>query len=185
MRKLISLGLLALLLSVLASPAVAGNVPDCEYLKDSEVKGLYGLCIAYHNASDESTKKRVLDNFDKKVKKAGLLEPLPKMPGLVELPQEPDPDPQDVTCPCLDALAAINNRDWGMTVMCTSDSAGGHDDGFFVDVEDHFTTMFSTFTDGVNSSCGILQSPTTNIVLNTSLQEYDVCLTELLTRCAQ
>ena len=45
MSKLISLGLLALLLPLLASPGFAGNVEECEVLKGGATKGLYNLCL--------------------------------------------------------------------------------------------------------------------------------------------
>jgi hypothetical protein len=93
MRKLISLGLLAFLLSVLASPVLAA-LQDCEDERDNLTRGLYGLCVAYHNAGNENVRDRILDNFTKKAGPGG-----PKMPG-TELPQQPDPNPQEVACPC-------------------------------------------------------------------------------------
>jgi hypothetical protein len=93
MRKLISLGLLALLFSVLASPVVA-DVEDCVSLKGTASKGLYGLCVAYWNAGNDNARDRILDNFEKK---AG---PDVGMPGLKR---------QKVTCPCWEDEALLLN----------------------------------------------------------------------------
>lgn len=57
MRKRLTLGLMALALFTFCSPALAGNVEVCEPLKikdDDFVPGLYGLCVAWHNADDEA-----------------------------------------------------------------------------------------------------------------------------------
>ncbi|MBT8048907.1 MAG: hypothetical protein HKN57_00080 [Xanthomonadales bacterium] len=86
MRKVISLGLMALIFSLFSTHASAGNVEECEKLASGEfTKGLYGLCIAYHNAGNENARNRIRDNYDKK---AG-----PGDPPLVV----------DAECPCWDA----------------------------------------------------------------------------------
>lgn len=58
MRKLISLGLCALMLMLFSGQVFAGNAEECNYLKDKTdpdyAPGLYGLCIAWHNADDEA-----------------------------------------------------------------------------------------------------------------------------------
>jgi len=89
MRKLFSLGVLALLLSVLSSPVVAA-VEDCETLKGGGgSKGLYGMCIAYWNSvsnHDDSglqsrsveESNRFLDRYNAIRKRVGG----PEMPGL-------------------------------------------------------------------------------------------------------
>ncbi len=64
MRKLISLGLLAIIWSLLASPVVADGVEDCDVLVDA-TPGLYGLCIAWHHAGNENARQKILDNYDK------------------------------------------------------------------------------------------------------------------------
>jgi len=77
MRKIISLGLFALMLSMFSSSAFAGNVEDCEFLKDGNYsKGLYGLCIAYWNTTNAKAQEKILANYDKK---AGPDDPV--MPG--------------------------------------------------------------------------------------------------------
>jgi hypothetical protein len=90
MRKPIVLGLLALAFGVFVSPAFAGNVEDCDFLKDKShpdyAPGLYGLCVAWHNA-DENAKDELADKF---FDKAGF-----------EVPGSGDPEePQDFYCPC-------------------------------------------------------------------------------------
>jgi len=68
--------MLTILLSFLASPVLAGNVEECEALKGNASPGLYGLCIAYHNADSARAQERILNNYDKK---AGPNDP--PMPG--------------------------------------------------------------------------------------------------------
>jgi hypothetical protein len=63
MRKLISLGLLALSLSFLSNAAFAGEVAECEKIKDGYTPGLYGLCIAYANAGNDNARRRISDNY--------------------------------------------------------------------------------------------------------------------------
>jgi hypothetical protein len=97
MRKLISLGILALLLSMLASPVLA-DLDDCEDLKEDGItKGLYGLCIAYWNADNGRSQERILINYNKK---KGPDDP-PLLPDLKE----------PVFCPCwtVDSLIALTN----------------------------------------------------------------------------
>jgi hypothetical protein len=97
MRALISLGLLALSLGFLSSPAVAGTVQVCEDIKnDLAYKGLYGLCNAYWNETDEAKKTEILAAFEAKAGPDG-----PSMPGL-----------EVASCPCWDethlAAASLN-----------------------------------------------------------------------------
>jgi len=94
MRKLFSLGVLALLLSVLSNPVVAA-VEDCDILKgDGGTKGLYGMCIAYWNSVkdlDDSGLQsnsiaggnRFLDRYNSIRERVGG----PEMPGLSNSPQ--------------------------------------------------------------------------------------------------
>jgi len=96
MRKLISLGVLTILLSMLASPAVAGSVEDCEVLEEDGItKALYGLCIAYWGADNGRSQERILANYRKKMRpvdpgnRNGTGDP--DMPGLVD---------DEVSCPC-------------------------------------------------------------------------------------
>ena len=98
MRKIISLGLFALMLSIFSSQVFAGKVSYCEKEKDElKSQGLYGLCNAYWNADNENVRNQILANF---VKKAGTSLKEPGMPGLE--PVVPDLPDQEVTCPCWD-----------------------------------------------------------------------------------
>ena len=96
MRKLISLGLLALLLSIFASPVMAGGAAECDGLKEDETapRGLYGLCTAYYSAENGRGQERVEQLYAKKAIAAGYPPEIPRL----ELPQEPDPP--EVACPC-------------------------------------------------------------------------------------
>ena len=76
MRELISLGALAVLMSVLASSVFGGIEEECEVLKDGATKGLYSLCIAYHNAGSSDAMERILNNYNKKAGPGD-----PPMPG--------------------------------------------------------------------------------------------------------
>ena len=90
MRKLVSLGLFALMFSIFSSQVFAGKIAVCEKIKgDPAYKGLYGLCNAYWNAKSEDAREEILANFEKK---AGTDPDAPGMPGL-------GPDP-DFFCPC-------------------------------------------------------------------------------------
>ena len=101
MRKVISLGLFALMLSIFSSQVFAGKIADCEDIKkDPAYKGLYGLCNAYWNEDDEDARAQILANF---VKKAGTSLDEPGMPGWKPVvPDLPDLPDQEVTCPCWD-----------------------------------------------------------------------------------
>lgn len=94
MRKLISLGVLTILLSMLASPAVAGSVKDCEVLnEDGITKALHGLCIAYWGADNGRSQERILANYRKKMR--------PVDPGNRNGTGDPDmPGLVDASCPC-------------------------------------------------------------------------------------
>ena len=81
MRKIISLGLFALTLSIFSSQVFAGNALDCEPLKQTKNKSLYGLCVAWHNA-DEQAKDKIAGKF---LARAGF-----EVPGSVEGPEKFD-----------------------------------------------------------------------------------------------
>jgi len=180
MRKLISLGLLAIVLSLVASPVFAGKEPLCEPLKEDASKGLYGLCIAYHNAGNSNAgnsnaKQKILDNYNKKAGDP----PVPQMPGTE------DERKKVTTCPCLDVIniAGVGIEDWGFNVGCTLND-DGTDQGIFVVLSTNLTTMFTTSSDGVVHMCDIMQSHLDDdIMLAISADQYDKCLTELLMLC--
>ena len=64
MRKIVTLGLLALVLGLVSSSLFAGNVDACEAIKGE--KSLYGLCNAWHNADNENAKRKILDSFNRR-----------------------------------------------------------------------------------------------------------------------
>ncbi len=105
MRKLISSGVLAVLLSMLANTVFAGNVEECEALKDGASPGLYGLCIAYHNAGSARAQERILNNYNKKAGPGD-----PPMPGTGGVP-----------CPCFTSEDLSNA---GAAFACSVSSTG-------------------------------------------------------------
>ena len=176
MRKLISLGFVTLFLLAFSGYVSAGSEDDCNSLKkknivapDVYIPGLYGLCNAYLNADDAVTQAKILANFEKK---AGTGPDDPKMPGL-------DPVvPKVVVCPCTDGA---DTATWGMNVACPSDGTGLM--GMFVRPADNFTTFFTVMLESDVKICSIRQSPASFFQLDISLEEYDVCLTQLLLLC--
>jgi hypothetical protein len=165
MRKLFALGLLALSSGFLANTAFAGNVGDCDSLKQSGQKNLYGLCVAWHNA-DEGAKGGLAEKF---LQRAGY-----PVPG-----SKPPPDPEPVVCPCTDGM---DTSTWGMVVACPSDGSGG-DMGLFVRIEDNFTTQFMTMIESGLYVCSLMQSPATFIQFDITLDEYNICLSQLQALC--
>ena len=98
MRKVISLGVLALLLSVLASPVSAGSKETCKDLKGAS-KGLYGLCVAYQNAADGISKERIMGNFNRRALDGEVMPPNDsKKPDIVECPCWSNEDLVRATC---------------------------------------------------------------------------------------
>jgi hypothetical protein len=132
MRTLVSLGLLALSLGSFTNIAFAGNVEDCEVLKNSTTKALYGLCIAWHNAGNDNARDQILDNYNKK---AGPDDP--PMPGTED----------EVLCPCwgdAELLDAACNRD-----LTFSDSASAvFDDGLVQFFNFGSECVYSNFNSG-------------------------------------
>jgi hypothetical protein len=113
MRKIISLGLLALSLGVFSSSLLAGNEDACDVLKDA-TPGLYGLCIAYVNAGNDNARDRILGNYDKK-----------KRPGDPDLIDDVLNDEPDVVCPCWASVDFVVDATDGLTPQsCTFDETG-------------------------------------------------------------
>lgn len=99
MRTPVTLGLLALSISFFANTAVASSVEDCEPLKQSGNKSLYGLCVAWHHA-DDAAKDALAEKFADRAgyELADFLAPF-------SVP-EPEPEPeQDFFCPCWSELS--------------------------------------------------------------------------------
>ena len=173
MRKLISLGLLALLLSVLASPVFA-DLQDCEDERNNNnlSRGLYGLCVAYWTVENDNARYRILENFRRKA-------------GDTPMPGTEPKKPEEVTCPCLDAISVVGVgiEDWGFTVGCIHYD-DGTDQGLFLNRDlSNLTTWFTTTSDGVVHMCDITQSPDIQFMLSIDAYEYDECLTQLLMLC--
>lgn len=91
MRTLVSLGLLVLSLGFSVNAVFADGVADCEPLKQSGERNLYGLCVAWHSA-DEKARGALAEKF---FDRAGY--PVPGSGGS-------DPEP-DFTCPCWDTIS--------------------------------------------------------------------------------
>jgi hypothetical protein len=166
--------MLAILLSLVASPVFAGNHLECEPLKGGASKGLYGLCIAYHNAENSNLKQKFLDSYNKKAGDP----PMPPMPGTVN-------ERKKVTCPCLEAPNVVGIEDWGVAVYCLN-FGDGTDQGLFVDEDNfNFTTWFTMTmsSDGVVHMCDIDQSPTTFVTLAIEADEYNECLSQMYMNC--
>ena len=111
MRKSIVLGLMALAFGVFTVPAFAGNVEDCEFLKDKShedyAPGLYGLCVAWHNANEDA-KDGLADKF---FDRAGF-----------DVPGSEDPDDeeeQDFYCPCWEKVSFADICALGMPAIVT------------------------------------------------------------------
>lgn len=106
MRKMISLGLLALSLSILSSQVLASNAAACDEAKLT--KGLHGLCVAWHNANDKNK-----DKFADKYRERS---------GGDEVPGSVDPEPE-VVCPCWtpDSLADAVAGDVGVFCIASVD----------------------------------------------------------------
>lgn len=123
MRKLVSLGVFALFLSVLASP-LSADVSDCDELTaDADApKGLYGLCIAYYNSVNGKGRDRIAELFEKKAEAAGY-DPVIPGTGVV--------DTVLLDCPCWTAQELIDavTDDSGIEKNCTtySDDVGWWD----------------------------------------------------------
>ena len=107
MRKLVSLGLLALIFSLLSSDLLASNIDACKDFKKAG-KGLYGLCVAWHRA-DEKNKGKIAKKFE-------LIAGYP-FPGI----PEPEPEP-DFLCPCWDTLAETDVGKDAPAYICVYDN---------------------------------------------------------------
>jgi len=87
-RKLISLGLFALIISIFSSQLLAAKTGECDGV--TKKNGLYGLCVAWHNADDKA-KDKIAAKFFERAKY--------RLPGSEDPVTEPDPTP-DFFCPC-------------------------------------------------------------------------------------
>jgi hypothetical protein len=165
MRKIISLGLFALILSIFSSQVFAGKVSFCEDKKD-ELKsyGLYGLCNAYWNADDENDKGQILANF---VKKAGTSLDAPGMPGLTT-----------ADCPCWE-------DDSGRLEVAVNPSACQLIEGYVHVGYNENSAQYTVFppTTKYAASCmysnfGVVSSGFEYMDLN--FEEYELCTNDLV-----
>jgi hypothetical protein len=184
MRKLISMSVMALLLSVMATTAMAGGVEDCDLeLKNNPdaPKGLYGLCIAFWNTEGSNGQDRIRALYVKKAEAAGFDTVIPGS------------NPINPSCPCVEMLAAQGQDDWGISLMGCED---GVEDEFVVDeasflnfaTSPEFLTYFKIRSDGENSDCRISQFGVDSqegltINADTSILEYDACFQVMHDRC--
>ena len=71
MRKIISLGLFALSFGCFSNSSFATQVEECDVLMADAPKGLFGLCIAYHNADNGRSQVRIEELYIRKATAAG------------------------------------------------------------------------------------------------------------------
>jgi hypothetical protein len=93
MRKLVSLGLFALMISIYSSQVLASNATACDDAKDELTKagkGLYGLCIAWDNAKGKN-KGKIAAKFEDRADQP--------ITDFVGGPSTRNPAP-DFFCPC-------------------------------------------------------------------------------------
>lgn len=173
MRTPVSLGLLALSLAFFASTAVAGNVEQCEFLKNKSdpvySPGLYGLCIAYTSADSENARLRISDNYDARNQN--------NAPSLEQIFAEASR--QAFSCICWNSLA--------FTAACTlandaSMALPGESALTLLDFENQMMTAFGADAD----SCALLTQdlstspPTEHLVEEpTAGVDAELCMAEL------
>lgn len=122
MRTIVHLGLFALLFGLFSISAIAGNADDCNYLKDKNFNsqypdyeyqpGLYGLCVAWHNA-DVQAKVDLGLKFEAR---AGFAVP-GSSPPVVDDPIVTEPTQTVLECPCwagvvLEDIANHTQESW-------------------------------------------------------------------------
>jgi hypothetical protein len=133
MRKIISLGLFALMLSIFSGQALAGDKTACEDLKDRNLKdyapNLYGPCVAWHNA-DENAKDRFADNYRRKS-------------GGDDVPGSAS----GMACPCWAGVVLEDVGKYTPAESCYLNTTNG-DFMFFSDAQDFNVQSYAT--DGIN-----------------------------------
>lgn len=174
MRTYVSLGLCALLLGFFSSSLTAGNVEECEFLKDKSdpaySPGLYGLCVAYANADSENARLRISENYaDRNRNQAPTLEEIFDEGGA-----------EKFSCICwpnlyfVDACTLANDADVALP---------GANAVAFIDLGNQMATFFGADAD----SCGLViqdtsTTPPTEIDrkdLPTSGADAETCQSEL------
>ena len=104
------------MLTMLASPTIAGSVEDCKVLKEDGItKALYGQCIAYWSADNGRSQERILANYRKKMRAGDPGDRNdsgdPDMPGLV-----------DASCPCWTIDQMANAISYSPAYECNTSS---------------------------------------------------------------
>jgi len=124
MRKVVSLGLCALIFLTFTGIVVAGSVDDCDILKKKNVvppaeyvPGLYGLCVAWYNASENGDENAILRIEARYAAKSGG-DSIPGSGG-----SNPDVDPP-FECLCWAELTESTLCDLGTPVVNTLVSVG-------------------------------------------------------------
>ena len=176
MRKVITSSVLFILFSMFSGAAFAGKVAVCEEIKhDPAYKGLYGLCNAYWNASNDDARLRILENFYKKAPKG------------VEMPSPFVPKTKTAVCPCWpDGQIDIGAIPDPMACQALDDFAFASYDGGLV--------QYILGDNGPNS-CGyvnLMVDPTEFLFLPDPFdgasaptpEEMEVCAAELMARIA-
>lgn len=121
MRKLFLLGFLGISFGFLASSATAGNVAACDEERATNPdwpSGLYGLCVAYHNAAPGRAQDRIEQLYAEKARKAGYDDPV--IPGA------------GTSCPCwnYEALAEYIEEEALAQNLCIVDTDSEDAKGF-------------------------------------------------------
>lgn len=188
MRKIVLLGLLALSLGFTSPAVLAGNQDElCGFLKDKGgefyVPGLYGLCTAFQNESDELAKLDILDAFYAKAPE-GL-----DMPGYT-----PDTVLEPVTCPCWDfdtlfddlACTSPTFAKTGQILDLNPDDTLGWDSVRFNNGTDlQFWAGYTPLAvDGSTRECVVVENGTF-YTQATSPDEDEVCRTNILKLIAE
>jgi hypothetical protein len=166
-----------MLFSMFSGAALAGKVAVCEEIKhDPAYKGLYGLCNAYWNASNEDARLRILENFYKKAPKG------------IDMPSPFDPKTKTVVCPCW--------AEGQIDIGAVPDPMGCQvTETFAVALYDGGAIQYILGDQGPNS-CGFINfmaDPPDFLMLPDafteapapSVEEMEVCAAELLARIAE
>lgn len=160
MRKFVTSGLLVLSFSLLANPVFAGNEGLCESLRDNQIRALYGLCIAWHNAGNDVVRDAVHENFKKKAGTGGPI--LPGGPDDIPPTSANDPEP----CPCwsedhlaeasmygVPADCSFNGEDLGVS-FAVYDDEFGNDNYYQFFVSDSYCFRVDPNSDGAIGPVG-------------------------------
>lgn len=166
MRNLVSLGLFALTLFLFSSHALASNAQACDDLENS-TKGLHGLCVAWHNAS-EKNKAKIEDKF-LAIADYSLTYYLSGGPNT----QQPEPA---VECPCwtteslVDATAAFD----GGFCFATASYDAAIFEGNVPQVWAGATPFVGSYDNTTGTECR-LGTATASFVSETAPEQDEVC----------